>query len=300
MPIEASHIFEHLLRSVEDTPIDAIRECRSLYRKAERTHNQRLYETLAVAAAFVIKLRNSPENRAAFLKLEFFDDLRGTPSDDDLPRLVLRYLLGAAKPKGALYEQARSHAQVVQHFLDQDIPPQELLGRLSEASVHSIKLLIPKRREKATVETPDVTSGPIRAVPKVHRGAREAIKEPHSEAEKGGVEQEDDEEPDLLALDEPTEAEHETGRLGGRSIQAERPEAKRGSGDSGETPDRRPAFNSHRDVSFDAGLHFSMILGIEEGDEVKVTLRREASDTKWVKLRSINAERVLRSGPHLH
>lgn len=276
MSEEQTPALARLLRSLKINPIAAIQDCEAQYHSALKSHNERLKQVIAVAVGFVTVLLEQPKTRTEFFELEWFGGGIRTPSDEKLPRWVMRYLLDCDEATGALYEQARSYAVIVQHFLDEGTEPNLVYEELSKATVTATRKLILAKRGKARGAT-QVTPEPARTSPKVNPGRDAQMDEPDEDQEDGSEDR-------LVHRRIPEDPDDDEG--------AAQPQIPTTALDDGEQTRRRPTVSPNRDVWFDAGQVMDRIVGTPEGDKVVVTLRNRGVKNGWIDFVAIEAKRI--------
>ena len=138
MPDTANAAIDLWLLQLEQNPVDALEQFRADFQRSESTRSIRLYQSIAFLVLFVATLAKTPAHEHAFRTHKFWNGSQRVINSKRLPLLAVRFVLGAKSAEGALYEQARSYAKVVEFFRENQADPYDVVNRLERRGIYGL------------------------------------------------------------------------------------------------------------------------------------------------------------------
>ena len=119
-------------------PVKALEDCKESYARSAGAHTKKLYESIGFMTAFVRHLNSDERSMKEFREHRFWASNTRATSSKHLSIMAVRFLLGAGEAKGALYEQARSYAKLVEFFLSEKTEPSAIPDVLSGKTIYGL------------------------------------------------------------------------------------------------------------------------------------------------------------------
>ncbi|WP_129221234.1 hypothetical protein [Lichenibacterium ramalinae] len=126
------------LMKLKSDPIGAIEGCKADSIRSELTENKRKHQVVAFIVGFVRQLASSSEAQNEFFDHNFWPESGHKPSANKLPILTCRFILGAAKTRGTLYQQALSWSKAVTYYVQHGTEPEAVVDHLGEHKLHRV------------------------------------------------------------------------------------------------------------------------------------------------------------------
>ena len=125
-------------RFIPNDLIGQIENKQKIHAQGETKYDDLIISSISFAYEFVQNLRQSQSELKRFLTHPFWEGKNHEKADKQLPRLAMRFIVGAETTGGRLYEKARSYARVVEYYLSQDLSPANMQADLRETSLEEI------------------------------------------------------------------------------------------------------------------------------------------------------------------
>ncbi len=135
---EASKNLSMWLVKLYEHPLKALEDCRESYARSAGAHTEKLYESIGFMTAFVHHLNSDERSLSEFRDHRFWASNARATSSKHLSIMAVRFLLGAGEAKGALYEQARSYAKLVEFFLSEKTEPSAIPEVLRRKTIYGL------------------------------------------------------------------------------------------------------------------------------------------------------------------
>lgn len=134
-------------QAIRNDLIGQVERRQAIHTQSQQKYADVVYSSICFAFDFVNVLQHSQPDLERFLKHDFWSGKKHLTVEKQLPRLVLRFIVGANTAKGALYEKARAYAQVVEYYLSLEFSTADMQEDLKTITLEGAYERIKQRKQ---------------------------------------------------------------------------------------------------------------------------------------------------------